>query len=166
MSSTLSPKSEVPEQEIDSTLVDALLEAVQGRLTGRRLPEATYRLQVHHAFTFRDARRIVDYLSALGISDCYLSPYMMAKPGSEHGYDIVDHNALNPEIGSDQDYHAFVETLKSHGLGQIVDVVPNHMGVGGENAWWTDVLDGTAPISPLTPIVFRHRLEAAQARSR
>jgi (1->4)-alpha-D-glucan 1-alpha-D-glucosylmutase len=147
MSSTLTPKSEVPEQEIDSTLVDALLEAVQGRLSNRRLPESTYRLQVHHAFTFRDARRIVDYLAALGISDCYLSPYMMAKPGSEHGYDIVNHNALNPEIGSEQDYHAFVETLKSHGLGQIVDVVPNHMGIGADNPWWTDVLEN-GPGSP------------------
>jgi (1->4)-alpha-D-glucan 1-alpha-D-glucosylmutase len=147
MSSTLTPKSDVPEQEIASTAVDALLEAVKGRLSNRRLPESTYRLQVHHAFTFRDARRIVDYLAALGISDCYLSPYMMANPGTEHGYDIINHNALNPEIGSEQDYHAFVETLKSHGLGQIVDVVPNHMGIVDGNPWWTDVLEN-GPGSP------------------
>jgi (1->4)-alpha-D-glucan 1-alpha-D-glucosylmutase len=147
MSSTLSPKSEIPEQEIASPIVDALLASAKERLASRRLPEATYRLQVNHAFTFRDARRIVDYLAALGISDCYLSPYMMANAGSEHGYDIVNHNALNPEIGTEQDYHAFVETLKSHGLGQIVDVVPNHMGIGGENAWWTDVLEN-GPGSP------------------
>ena len=148
MSSTLSPKSEIPEQEIAVAghRCTARLR-VKERLASRRLPEATYRLQVNHAFTFRDARRIVDYLAALGISDCYLSPYMMANAGSEHGYDIVDHNALNPEIGSEQDYHAFVETLKSHGLGQIVDVVPNHMGIGGENAWWTDVLEN-GPGSP------------------
>jgi (1->4)-alpha-D-glucan 1-alpha-D-glucosylmutase len=147
MSSTLSPKSEIPEQEIALPVIDALLVSVKERLASRRLPEATYRLQVNHAFTFRDARRIVDYLAALGISDCYLSPYMMANAGSEHGYDIVNHNVLNPEIGSDQDYHAFVETLKSHRLGQIVDVVPNHMGIGGENAWWTDVLEN-GPGSP------------------
>lgn len=147
MSSTLTPKSEVPEQEIASDMVDAVLESVKDRLSVRRLPEATYRLQVHHDFTFRDGRRIVDYLAALGISDCYLSPYMMANAGSEHGYDIVNHNALNPEIGSEQDYHALVETLKSQGLGQIVDVVPNHMGIGGENAWWTDVLEN-GPGSP------------------
>jgi (1->4)-alpha-D-glucan 1-alpha-D-glucosylmutase len=147
MSSTLTPKSDVPEQEIASSVVDALLEAVKGRLASRRLPESTYRLQVHHGFTFRDARRIVDYLAALGISDCYLSPYMMATPGTEHGYDIVNHNALNPEIGSEQDYHAFVETLKSHKLGQIIDVVPNHMGIGGGNPWWTDVLEN-GPGSP------------------
>jgi (1->4)-alpha-D-glucan 1-alpha-D-glucosylmutase len=147
MSSTLSPKSEIPEQEIALPVIDALLVSVKERLASRRLPEATYRLQVNHAFTFRDARRIVDYLAALGISDCYLSPYMMANAGSEHGYDIVNHNVLNPEIGSDQDYHAFVETLKSHRLGQIVDVVPNHMGVGGENPWWTDVLEN-GPGSP------------------
>jgi (1->4)-alpha-D-glucan 1-alpha-D-glucosylmutase len=150
MSSTLTPKSESPEQQIELPAVDELLEAVKERLRRRRLPEATYRLQVHHGFTFRDARRIVDYLAALGVSDCYLSPYMMAKAGSEHGYDIVDHNQLNPEIGTDQDFHAFLETLKSHGLGQIVDVVPNHMGVGGDNAWWTDVLEN-GPGSPYAP---------------
>jgi (1->4)-alpha-D-glucan 1-alpha-D-glucosylmutase len=150
MSSTLTPKSEVPEQEIATPLVDALLEAVKEHLSNRRLPEATYRLQVHHGFTFRDARRVVDYLAALGISDCYLSPYMMAKAGSEHGYDIVNHNAINPEVGTEQDYHAFAETLKSLGLGQVVDVVPNHMGVGGENAWWTDVLEN-GPGSPYAP---------------
>jgi (1->4)-alpha-D-glucan 1-alpha-D-glucosylmutase len=146
MSSTLTPQTAVP--ELDATpVVDALLEAVKARLAQRRLPEATYRLQVHHAFTFRDARRIVDYLAALGITDCYLSPYMQANAGTEHGYDIVNHNALNPEIGSEQDYHAFVETLKSHGLGQVIDVVPNHMGVGVGNAWWTDVLEN-GPGSP------------------
>jgi (1->4)-alpha-D-glucan 1-alpha-D-glucosylmutase len=148
MSSTLSTKSEASSQELPPTLVDALLEAAERRLSTRRLPESTYRLQVHHAFTFRDARRIVDYLAALGVSDCYLSPYVMATPGTEHGYDIVNHNLLNPEIGSEQDYHAFVETLKSHGLGQIIDVVPNHMGVGSdENVWWTDVLEN-GPGSP------------------
>jgi (1->4)-alpha-D-glucan 1-alpha-D-glucosylmutase len=147
MSSTLTPKTETREQEVASPVIDALLEAVRERLSKRRLPESTYRLQVHHGFTFRDARRIVDYLAALGVSDCYLSPYMMANAGSEHGYDIVDHNVLNPEIGTDQDYHAFAETLKSHGLGQIVDVVPNHMGVGASNAWWTDVLEN-GPGSP------------------
>ncbi len=151
MSSTLTPQATpdatVPEREITRPVIDALLESVKRRLQERRLPEATYRLQVHHAFTFRDARRIVDYLAALGISDCYLSPYMMATAGTEHGYDIVNHNALNPEIGSEQDYHAFVETLKSHGLGQIIDVVPNHMGVGDENAWWIDVLEN-GPGSP------------------
>jgi (1->4)-alpha-D-glucan 1-alpha-D-glucosylmutase len=147
MSSTLTPKNEVPDEEIAAAVVDSLLESVKGRLSTRRLPEATYRLQVHHAFTFRDARRIVDYLAALGISDCYLSPHMKANPGSEHGYDIVNHNALNPEIGTEQDYHALVETLKSHGLGQIVDVVPNHMGIGDENPWWTDVLEN-GPGSP------------------
>ncbi len=157
MSSTLSPQPAVPEREntrpvidaplIDAQLIDALLESVKRRLQERRLPEATYRLQVHHAFTFRDARRIVDYLAALGVSDCYLSPYMMANAGTEHGYDIVNHNVLNPEIGTEQDYHAFVETLKSLGLGQIVDVVPNHMGIGDTNAWWTNVLEN-GPGSP------------------
>ena len=157
MSSTLTPQAAIPEREaarpvidaplIDAQLIDALLESVKRRLQERRLPEATYRLQVHHGFTFRDARRIVDYLAALGVSDCYLSPYMMAIAGTEHGYDIVNHNTLNPEIGSEQDYHAFVETLKSHGLGQIIDVVPNHMGVGDANAWWTDVLEN-GPGSP------------------
>lgn len=122
--------------------VQTALDLVERRLAQRRLPEATYRLQFNQAFTFADAREIVPYLAALGISDCYSSPYVKARAGSQHGYDIVDHNSLNPEIGSPREYDEFVRELHFHGMGQILDVVPNHMGVAdNDNAWWSDVLE-------------------------
>ena len=107
-----------------------------------QIPTATYRLQFNQHFTFRDAVAIVPYLSALGISHVYASPYLRARPGSLHGYDIIDHNTLNPEIGTREDYDAFVDELHRHGMRQILDIVPNHMGVmGSDNAWWLDVLE-------------------------
>ena len=106
------------------------------------IPSATYRLQLNRDFTFRQATAIVPYLSALGISHCYVSPLLKARPGSMHGYDIVDHNSLNPEIGSPEEFDTFVGVLHEHGMGLIVDIVPNHMGVmGSDNAWWLDVLE-------------------------
>jgi (1->4)-alpha-D-glucan 1-alpha-D-glucosylmutase len=109
---------------------------------GPQIPTATYRLQLNRAFTFRDAAAIVPYLSALGISHCYLSPYLRARPGSMHGYDIIDHSSLNPEIGTPEDYEHFVAELHRLGMGQILDIAPNHMGVmGSDNAWWLDVLE-------------------------
>src|SRR5258708_27063938 len=106
------------------------------------VPRATYRLQLTKDFGFAQAARLVPYLAALGISHLYASPYLKARPGSTHGYDIVDHNALNPELGSEDDFRAMVDALKANGLGQILDFVPNHMGVGGaDNAWWLDVLE-------------------------
>jgi len=114
-------------------------------LTMKRLdqiPTATYRLQLNPQFTFRDASRVVPYLRALGISHIYASPYLRARPGSLHGYDIIDHNSLNPELGSPEDYETLVSVLHSHGMRQILDIVPNHMGVmGSDNAWWLDVLE-------------------------
>src|SRR5262245_55874178 len=71
------------------------------------IPCATYRLQFNRSFTFADATRVVSYLHTLGISDCYSSPYFQACPGSPHGYDVIDHNALNSEVGSDEEYNAF-----------------------------------------------------------
>ncbi|RMD71099.1 MAG: malto-oligosyltrehalose synthase, partial [Gammaproteobacteria bacterium] len=107
-----------------------------------RIPRATYRLQFNRQFTFRDAEEQVPYLHGLGISHCYASPYLKARPGSTHGYDIIDHCALNPEIGTPQDYDAWVGSLLERGMGQILDTVPNHMGVMGcDNAWWLDVLE-------------------------
>ena len=106
------------------------------------IPRATYRLQFNSEFTFSQAAAIAPYLAELGISHCYASPYLRARPGSMHGYDIVDHAMINPEIGSPEDFENFSETLKAHDLGQILDVVPNHMGVmGADNAWWLDVLE-------------------------
>ena len=107
-----------------------------------RIPLSTYRLQFNQHFTFAQAAEIVPYLAALGISHCYASPYLRARPGSMHGYDIIDHHHLNPEIGTPEDYERFVAALHEHGMGQILDIVPNHMGVmGADNAWWLDVLE-------------------------
>jgi (1->4)-alpha-D-glucan 1-alpha-D-glucosylmutase len=107
-----------------------------------QFPAATYRLQFHAGFQFRDALRIMPYLRDLGITHCYASPYLMARPGSTHGYDIINHNVLNPEIGTPAEYETWVAALHEHGLDQILDIVPNHMGiVGNENAWWNDVLE-------------------------
>jgi len=107
-----------------------------------RIPLSTYRLQFNRDFTFNQAREIVPYLSALGISHLYASPYLKARPGSRHGYDIIDHNALNPEIGTYEEFEQLCTTLAEHGMGQILDMVPNHMGVqGADNNWWLDVLE-------------------------
>jgi (1->4)-alpha-D-glucan 1-alpha-D-glucosylmutase len=106
------------------------------------IPVALYRLQFNKEFTFSKATELVPYLASLGISHVYASPYLRARPGSLHGYDIIDHHRLNPEIGSSEDYDRFVAALHEHGMGQILDIVPNHMGVMGcDNAWWLDVLE-------------------------
>ena len=105
-------------------------------------PRATYRLQFNRDFTFGDAAALVDYLAALGASHLYASPFLKARPGSPHGYDIIDHNQLNSEIGGDGDLAALVDRLRERGMGLMLDFVPNHMGVGGnDNAWWLDVLE-------------------------
>ena len=108
----------------------------------RPIPRATYRIQFNKDFGFRQAAELVPYLARLGISHLYASPYLKARPGSTHGYDIIDHNALNPELGTEEDYQVMVKALQDHGLSQILDVVPNHMGVmGADNQWWLDVLE-------------------------
>jgi (1->4)-alpha-D-glucan 1-alpha-D-glucosylmutase len=113
-----------------------------------RVPVSTYRLQFQRAFTFRDAAAVVPYLARLGITDCYASPYLMARPGSLHGYDICDHNRLNPELGDERDYAALAAALRERNMGQILDFVPNHMGIDPMvNAWWRDVLEN-GPSSP------------------
>jgi (1->4)-alpha-D-glucan 1-alpha-D-glucosylmutase len=114
---------------------------------GAHVPRASYRLQLHRDFTFADATALIPYLATLGISHIYCSPYLRARAGSRHGYDIVAHGELNPEIGERADFVRFVEELAEHGMGQIVDVVPNHMGAGSDNAWWLDVLEN-GPASP------------------
>ena len=111
-------------------------------MTTVRIPTATYRLQFNKNFTFRQAREIVTYLHHLGISDAYASPYFQAGAESLHGYDITDHNKFNAAIGSREDYDAWVAELHAHGMGQIADFVPNHMGINDpQNVWWQDVLE-------------------------
>jgi (1->4)-alpha-D-glucan 1-alpha-D-glucosylmutase len=106
-----------------------------------RVPRATYRVQFNAGFTFRDAREIAPYLAELGISDIYASPILKARKGSTHGYDVVDASALNPELGTEDDFTALHEELRRLGMGLLLDVVPNHMAASGENAWWMSVLE-------------------------
>ena len=107
-----------------------------------RIPVATYRLQFNRQFGFRAAREIIGYLKNLGISDIYSSPYFKAREGSLHGYDIVDPNALNPEAGSEEEYEALISELRQHDMGQLLDIVPNHMCIESrENVWWMDLLE-------------------------
>ena len=116
-----------------------------------RIPTCTYRLQFNRWFTFARAREIVPYLRALGVSDVYASPYFQAGPNSLHGYDIIDHNKLNPVVGSQTDYDAWIAELHKHGMGQVLDFVPNHMGIAEPgNKWWADVLEN-GPSSMYAP---------------
>ncbi|PYJ01605.1 MAG: malto-oligosyltrehalose synthase, partial [Verrucomicrobia bacterium] len=107
-----------------------------------RIPTCTYRLQLNRWFTFSQARDIVPYLDELGVSDVYASPYFQASAHSLHGYDISDHNKLNAAIGSRADYDAWIAQLHAHSMGQVLDFVPNHVGIGdSRNQWWMDVLE-------------------------
>jgi (1->4)-alpha-D-glucan 1-alpha-D-glucosylmutase len=104
-------------------------------------PVSTYRFQFNAGFRFEDAQQLIGYLHALGVSHLYSSPVLKARQGSAHGYDITDHNQLNPEIGSYEELQAMVRELRNYGMGQVLDFVPNHMGIGfGANPWWSDVL--------------------------
>jgi (1->4)-alpha-D-glucan 1-alpha-D-glucosylmutase len=132
--------------------VAALVATVRARLAAApHIPSATYRVQLNRYFTFEQAREQVEYLRRLGISDLYASPYFAANAGSLHGYDIVNHNELNPEIGSQDDYDALVAELHRAGMYQVLDIVPNHMGIGQlGNTWWLDVLEN-GPASVYAP---------------
>lgn len=111
----------------------------------QRIPTSTYRLQLHKGFTFDAAARIAQYLYDLGISHVYSSPYLQAAPDSMHGYDVVDHQRVNEELGGREAHERFSKTLGENGLGQVLDIVPNHMSLGHENRFWWDVLEnGTA----------------------
>jgi (1->4)-alpha-D-glucan 1-alpha-D-glucosylmutase len=113
-----------------------------GSLSVPPVPTSTYRLQFSKEFTLRHAIELVDYLARLGISHVYASPILEARAGSTHGYDIVNHNELNPELGTLDDFEGLVQALRKRGMGLILDIVPNHMGVGGnDNAWWLDTLE-------------------------
>ena len=125
------------------------LATLQGAvIAAQYLPESTYRVQFHAGFTFRDALQIVPYLHDLGITHLYASPFLQARPGSTHGYDTTNHQAFNPELGTAEDYEGLCQVLQLHGMGQVLDIVPNHMGVAGNaNQWWRDVLEN-GPASP------------------
>jgi len=106
------------------------------------IPRSTHRLQLNKHFTFADAQQQVPYFSQLGISHLYLSPILTARSGSMHGYDVVDHSNINPELGGEKQFRALVATLRAHSMGVIIDIVPNHMAIGHrDNKLWLDVLE-------------------------
>jgi (1->4)-alpha-D-glucan 1-alpha-D-glucosylmutase len=106
-----------------------------------RVPGSTYRLQLHKGFTFDHAAAITGYLHDLGITHLYSSPYLQAAPGSMHGYDVVDHRTVNEELGGKPAHERFCQALSQAKLGQVLDIVPNHMSLGKENRYWWDVLE-------------------------
>jgi len=109
-----------------------------------KVPVSTYRLQLHKDFTFDDASAIAQYLYDLGISHVYSSPYLQAAPESTHGYDVVDHQRVNEELGGAAAHARFAKALGENGLGQVLDIVPNHMAIGAQNRFWWDVLENGA----------------------
>jgi (1->4)-alpha-D-glucan 1-alpha-D-glucosylmutase len=126
------------------TELSGLSECLDRLAAGKRAdrPLAAYRLQFNRGFRFEDARGLVRYLHALGVSHCYASPILKARAGSTHGYDITDHSALNPEIGTEEEFRSLIAELKAQRMGVVLDTVPNHMGTGrGDNPWWQDVLE-------------------------
>ncbi len=135
---------------VSNELIDSVFEVVKQQVTSaKRYPVSTYRLQFNRSFTFRDATRLLPYLCELGITDIYASPYLKARPGSLHGYDITDHNSLNPEIGSPEQYNRFVSQLQRRGMGQVLEL-----------AFAALVADGT-----LQGVVDEHQLHQLQADS-
>ena len=112
------------------------------------IPIATYRLQLSADFDFDAAAAVVPYLKALGITHLYASPFMRARKGSAHGYDVTDHAQFNPELGGEDGFERLSAALRQHDLGLILDFVPNHVGVHfADNPWWLDVLEW-GPASP------------------
>lgn len=107
---------------------------------GSRIPAATYRLQFNAGYGFAQASSLVPYLHALGITDLYASPLLAARQGSPHGYDIIDPTRLNPELGGEEGFRLLADALQRHGMGLVLDIVPNHMAASPENPWWLDVL--------------------------
>ena len=104
-------------------------------------PSATYRLQFKPGFDFDAGAQVASYLAALGVSHAYSSPYLQAAPGSTHGYDVVDHSRVSRELGGPEAHARYCRALRDNGLGQVLDIVPNHMAISGrDNAWWWDLL--------------------------
>ena len=125
-----------------AALADTMAERSVAKGAPIAAPVATYRLQFHKDFGFKDASKLVPYLAGLGISHLYASPFLKARPGSTHGYDVIDHNSVNPEIGTEEELNELIGLLKKNTMGMVIDLVPNHMGVlHADNAWWLDVLE-------------------------
>jgi (1->4)-alpha-D-glucan 1-alpha-D-glucosylmutase len=127
-----------PRQEASNEMRECVERVLR---TDARVPISTYRVQMHKDFTFADAQGIVGYLKQLGIGDFYSSPIFEARPNSMHGYDVTRHDRLNPELGGSEGFESFSAELQRQGLGLLLDIVPNHMGVGNDSIWWQDVLE-------------------------
>ena len=106
-----------------------------------RIPSAVYRVQMHAGLRFEDVRAIVLYLRDLGISDLYSSPILQARRGSTHGYDVTDPTRINPELGTEEEFENLSRQLQTHGMGLLLDIVPNHLAASSENPWWMDMLE-------------------------
>ncbi len=106
-----------------------------------REPQSTYRIQLNSHFGFDDAAKIIPYLEELGIDQLYCSPYFQAAPGSTHGYNVVDHSKVNRELGGEDAFDRMCAALDRAKMGQMLDIVPNHMAIDRENPWWWDVLE-------------------------
>ena len=136
-------------------------------LASADVPRATYRMQLNGQFTFAQAQAAVPYLHALGVSHLYTSPYLKASAGSTHGYDVTDSTQLNPEIGTEAQHSALCAALRKHGMGHLLDTVPNHMGVDDPgNVWWQDVLENgqASPHAATFDIEWRPASEQTGAR--
>jgi (1->4)-alpha-D-glucan 1-alpha-D-glucosylmutase len=130
------------------------------------VPTATYRVQLNKDFQFKDARALLPYLSALGITHLYASPIFQAREGSMHGYDVTSPAQLNSELGSAADFESLIADLKERGMGLLLDIVPNHMAASPENPWWMDVLENgpTSVYSGYFDIEWGHRTPAVQQK--
>src|ERR1700760_1671188 len=106
-----------------------------------QVPLSTYRVQFNPSFRFTDAEKLVPYLHELGITHLYASPILQARGGSQHGYDVADPAHLSADLGTDADFDRLSKQLKQHGMGLLLDIVPNHMASSVENPWWRDVLE-------------------------
>lgn len=132
------PRKKLEDFQKVPTVTDVVRQAIEQQ----RVPLASYRMQFTPTFTFGQAREQVEYLVALGITDLYASPILCPRPGSQHCYDICDHSRINPELGGEVEFDRLAEALHPHGMGLILDTVPNHMGIGHHcNLWWMDVLE-------------------------
>lgn len=137
------PGPDTTPPSVDDVEAEALFQAVAAQIAGgpRHVPAATYRVQLGEQMGFGRLQELLEGLRDLGITTVYVSPIWKARRGSQHGYDIVDHRALNPALGTRAEFDALTSRMAEIGLGLLVDFVPNHMGIGSENAWWLDVLE-------------------------
>jgi (1->4)-alpha-D-glucan 1-alpha-D-glucosylmutase len=126
----------------DMSVTPTVASLTEDVLADMRIPRATYRFQFSPSFSFSDALALVDYLDDLGVSDCYASPLFRARAGSSHGYDVCDHSQINPVLGGEEGLNALSAALRERGMNIVLDIVPNHMGIGDVcNTWWMDVLE-------------------------